>query len=161
LRAGLRERGYVEGGNTLIEYRWADTPTQLTEFAAELVRRQIAVIVTAGNSAAHAAKTATASIPIVFVVADDPVRLGFVAHFSRRGGNRPGLTLISGALGARRMELLRELVPNASIIGVLTTPNTPAASDLREEQRAARDFGQRMLVMNASTAAEIEPAVAA
>ncbi len=161
LRSGLRDLGYVEGRNVVIEFRWAESSAQLPELAADLAKRDVAVIVTSGNAATRAAKTATSRIPIVFSVADDPVRLGFVASFNRPGGNVTGLSLISGALGAKRLELLRELVPNATVIAVLTNPNNPAEDNVRGEQATARAIGQRILVLDASTAAEIEQAFAA
>src|SRR5262249_55265159 len=116
LRTGLRELGYVEGRNVVLAFQWADSPAQLPELAAELAKRDVTVIVTSGNTATRAAKTATSNIPIVFSAADDPVRLGFVASFNRPGGNVTGLSLISGALGAKRLELLRGLVPHAKTI---------------------------------------------
>jgi putative ABC transport system substrate-binding protein len=160
LRSGLRELGYVEDRNIIIEFRWADGPAQLPELAAELAQRHVAVIVSGGNSAAGAAKAATSNIPIVFSAADDPVRLGYVNSFNRPGGNMTGLSMISGALGAKRLELLRELVPTATIMAVLTNPNNPAEDNLRGEQATARSIGQRILVLEASTAAEIEQAFA-
>jgi putative ABC transport system substrate-binding protein len=161
LRSGLRELGYVEGSNLIIEFSWAESLARLPELAAELVRREVALIVTSGNAATHAAKAATSTIPIVFSAADDPVRLGFVASFNRPGGNITGLSFISGALGAKRLELLRQLVPNATVIAVLTNPNNPAEDNLRGEQAAARAIGQRIVVRDASTVAEIEEAFAA
>ena len=144
LRSGLTGLGYVEDRNIIIEFRWADGPAQLRELAAELAQRHVAVIVSGGNSAAGAAKAATSSIPIVFSAADDPVRLGYVSSFNRPGGNMTGLSMISGALGAKRLELLRELVPNATMIAVLTNPNNPAEDNLRGEQATARSIGQRI-----------------
>jgi putative ABC transport system substrate-binding protein len=161
LRSGLRELGYVEGRNVAIEFAWAASPAQLPDLAAQLVERKVAVIVTGGNAMTRAAKAATSSIPIVFSGADDPVRLGFVASFNRPGGNATGLSLISGALGAKRLELLRGLVPNAKLIAVLVNPTNPAEDNLRGEQEAARSIGQRILALDASTAAEIERALAA
>jgi putative ABC transport system substrate-binding protein len=158
LRSGLRELGYVEGRNVAIEFAWAAGPAQLPELAAQLVERKVAVIVTSGNAMTRAAKAATSSIPILFSGADDPVRLGFVASFNRPGGNATGLSLISGALGAKRMELLRGLVPNAKLIAVLVNPTNPAEDNLRGEQEAARSIGQRILALGASSAAEIERA---
>src|SRR5262249_4110398 len=160
LRSGLRELGYVEGTNVSFAFQWADTPAQLSELAGELVKREVAVIVTSGNTATRAAKAATSNIPIVFSAADDPVKLGFVASFNRPGGNVTGLRLISGALGAKRLELLRGLVPNATIIAVFMNPNNPAEA-IRGEPSTARASGQRILVLDASTAAEIEQAFAA
>jgi len=161
LRTGLRELGYVEGRNVVLAFQWADSPAQLPELAAELAKRDVTVIVTSGNTATRAAKTATSNIPIVFSAADDPVRLGFVASFNRPGGNVTGLSLISGALGAKRLELLRGLVPHAKTIAVLMNPKNPAEDNLRGEQATARAIGQRILVLDASTMAEIEQAFAA
>jgi putative tryptophan/tyrosine transport system substrate-binding protein len=160
LRSGLQDLGYVEGRNVIIEFRWADSPAQLPELAAELVNRGVAVMVTSGNTATRAAKAATSDIPIVFAAADDPVRLGFVASFNRPGGNVTGLSLISGALGPKRLDLLRSLVPHAKIIGVLMNPANPAEDNVRAEQATARSIGQRILVLDASTVAEIEQAFA-
>jgi putative tryptophan/tyrosine transport system substrate-binding protein len=159
LRVGLRELGYVEGRNYIFELRWADGDPQLPELAADLARRKVAVIVTSGNAATLAAKAATSVVPIVFSAGGDPVRLGFVDSFNRPGGNVTGLSNISGALGAKRLELLRELVPKASIIAVLMNPRNPA-DNLRGEQAAARSIGQRILVLDAGTVAEIEHAFA-
>jgi putative ABC transport system substrate-binding protein len=160
LRSGLRDLGYIEGSNAVFAFQWADSPAQLPQLAAELAKREVTVIVTSGNTATRAAKTATSSIPIVFSAADDPVKLGFVASFNRPGGNVTGVSLISGALGPKRLELLRGLVPNAMVIGVLMNPKNPA-EDIRGEQAAARAIGQRIVVLDASSAAEIEQAFAA
>jgi len=160
LRSGLRDLGYIEGSNVVFAFQWADSPAQLPQLAAELAKREVAVIVTSGNTATRAAKTATSSIPIVFSAADDPVKLGFVASFNRPGGNVTGVSLISGALGPKRLELLRGLVPNAMVIGVLMNAKNPA-EDIRGEQAAARAIGQRIVVLDASSAAEIEQAFAA
>src|SRR5262245_41402312 len=146
LRAGLREFGFVDGQNVGMEFRWAEKPDQLRQLAVELVQRGPAVIVTSGNAATVAAKSATTEIPIIFSVADDPVRLGFVASFSRPGGTLTGTSLISGALGAKRLELLRELMPNATLIALLTNPNNPAEAIIRDEQAKAVAIGQKILV---------------
>jgi putative tryptophan/tyrosine transport system substrate-binding protein len=159
-RAGLGEFGYVEDRTITFDLRWADSPAQLSELAADLVKRRVAVIGTSGNTATRAAKTATSTIPIVFSAADDPVRLGFVASFNRPGGNVTGVSQISGALGPKRLELLRGFVPDATIIAVLTNPNNPAEDNLRSEQAAARTVGQRIIVLDASSVAEIEQAFA-
>jgi putative ABC transport system substrate-binding protein len=161
LRSGLRELGYVEGRNVVIAFRWAESPAELAELAAELAKREVAVIVTSGNAATRAAKAATSKIPIVFSAGGDPVKLGFVASFNQPGGNVTGLSNISGVLGAKRLELLRELVPKATVIGLLMNPNNPTEDNLRDEQAAARAVGQRILVLDASTVAEIEQAFAA
>src|ERR1700760_4064671 len=160
LRAGLREFGYVEGSNLAVEFLWAENPDQLRQLAADLVRRQAAVIVTSGNGAAVAAKSATSSIPIIFSVADDPVRLGLVASFNMPGGNMTGVSLISGALGPKRIELLRELVPAANLIGMLTNPANPAEAKQRDEQAAASAIGQRILVLTATSEPDIDAAFA-
>jgi putative ABC transport system substrate-binding protein len=161
LRSGLRELGYIEGRKLVIEFRWAESTAQLPKLAAELAKGEVAVIVTSGNTATRAAKAVTSNIPIIFSAADDPVKLGFVASFNRPSGNMTGLSLISGALGVKRLELLRELVPNAKIIAVLVNPRNPAEDNLRGEEATARSIGQRILVLDASTVAEIEQALAA
>jgi hypothetical protein len=140
LRAGLHDLGYVDGNNVVIESRWAAGPDQLREFATELVQRRVAVIVSGGNQPTLAVKSATSAIPTIFATADDPVRLGLVTSFDRPGGNMTGMSLISGALGAKRLELLRELVPTATLIAMLTNPNNPADAKVRDEQNAARFF---------------------
>ena len=116
LHPGLSELGYVEGGNVAIVFRWAEgNPSGYRSWRPK-VGRQVAVIVAGGNALACAAKSATSKIPILFVIAEDPVRLGFVESFKRPGGNMTGLSMISGTLGAKRMELLRELVPKATAL---------------------------------------------
>jgi len=143
LRRGLEELGYVENRNVTFAFRWADSPAQLPELAADLAKRRVAVIGTSGNAATRAAKTATSNIPIVFSAADDPVRLGFVASFNRPGGNVTGVSLITGALGPKRLELLRSFVPDAAVIAVLRNPKNPA-EDVRGEQAAARTIGSAL-----------------
>ena len=161
--SGLEEAGYVEGQNVAIEYRWAEGQyDRLPAIAAELVRRQVAVIVaTGGEPAMLAAKTATTSIPIVFSAGADPVARGFVASFSRPGGNITGATQFTTALSAKRIGLLRELVPNADPIGVLINPSFPASADvIKDAQEAASQIGVRLLLLTAPTESEFEPAFA-
>jgi putative ABC transport system substrate-binding protein len=160
-RQGLKDTGYVEGENVAIEYRWADNQTdRLPALAAELVRRRVAVIV--GNTpSAIAAKAATTTIPIVFIVAEDPVRLGLVASLARPGGNLTGVNFFTGELVAKRLELLRELVPRAARVAVLVNPAGPdAETTLKDVEPAARAIGLQIPVLNASTSREINAAFA-
>jgi putative tryptophan/tyrosine transport system substrate-binding protein len=160
-RQGLKDTGYVEGENVAIEYRWADNQTdRLPALAAELVRRRVAVIV--GNTpSAFAAKAATTTIPIVFIVAEDPVRLGLVASLARPGGNLTGVNFFTGELAAKRLELLRELVPRAARVAVLVNPAGPdAETTLKDVELAARAIGLQIPVLNASTSREINAAFA-
>jgi putative ABC transport system substrate-binding protein len=161
---GLKETGHVEGENVAIAYRWAENQTdRLPALTAELVRRQVAVIVAAGSSAsAFAAKAATTTIPIVFNVNEDPVRLGLVASLARPGGNLTGINFFIAELTAKRLELLRELVPGAARIAVLVNPTdaTNTETTLRDLEPAARALGLQVLVLNASTIREIDAAFA-
>jgi putative ABC transport system substrate-binding protein len=163
-RQGLKDAGFVEGQNAAIEYRWAENRMdRLPELAADLVRRQVAVIVTPGGLAsALAAKAATTTIPIVFIVADDPVRLGLVASLARPDGNLTGINFFSGELTAKRLELLRELVPATTRIAVLVNPANAANAETasREAETAARATGLQIQVFNASTSREINAAFA-
>ena len=147
-----------------IEYRWADNQVdRLPALAAELVRRQVAVIVASGGPvAAFAAKAATTTIPIVFIVAEDPVRLGLVASLARPGGNLTGINFFTGELSAKRLELLRELVPGAARVAVLVNPANAANAEttLRDVETAARAMGLQIQVLNASTSREIDAAFA-
>jgi putative ABC transport system substrate-binding protein len=163
-REGLKDTGYVERENVAIEYRWADNQVhRLPELAADLVRRQVAVIATTGaTAAASAAKTATTTIPIVFLVPEDPVRLGLVASLARPGGNLTGINIFSGELTAKRLELLREMVPGAARIAVLVNPANAKTTEttLRDLAAAARAMGLQIQVLNASTSREIDAAFA-
>jgi len=161
-RQGLKETGYVEGENIAMDYRWAEQTERLPALAAQLVRRQVAVIVTAGTTAL-AAKDATTTIPIVFAVSEDPVRLGLVASLARPGGNLTGINVFSLELVAKRLELLRELVPRAIRIAVLVDPANAAGTEstMRGVEAAARATGGLQIqVLNASTIHEIDAAFA-
>ena len=160
-RQGLKEAGFVEGENVAIEYRWAEGQyDRLRALVADLVDRKVAVIA-ANSPSALAAKTATTTIPIVFTTGDDPVNLGLVASLSRPTGNVTGVTFFGGALVAKQLELLHELIPQATVISVLVNPNFPGtAFQLRDVQEAARTLGHPMHVLNASTGSEINTAFA-
>jgi putative ABC transport system substrate-binding protein len=151
-RQGLKEAGYVEGENVAIEYRWAENQyDRLPALAADLVRRQVAVII-ANNPAALPAKAATTTIPIVFQVGSDPVAVGLVASLNRPGGNLTGITSLNVEIGPKRLELLRELVPTATIFALLVNPTNPNAETLsRDLQGAARSLGLQLHVLHAST----------
>jgi putative ABC transport system substrate-binding protein len=162
-RQGLKEAGFAEGENVVIEYRWAeDDLHRLPTLAADLVHRQVAVIVTAGPPSTFAAKAATATIPTVFLVSDDPIRLGLVNSLSRPGGNLTGINIFTSELAAKRLDVLRELVPHAARIAVLTNPAEAALTEiqLRDVQTAARTMGLQIEVLNADTPREIDAAFA-
>jgi putative ABC transport system substrate-binding protein len=162
-RQGLSEAGYVEGKNVAIDHRSADGQyDRLPALVAELVRRQVAVIVATGAAnVAQAAKAATTTIPIVFATGADPVSLGLVASLNRPGGNATGVSFFSGTLVAKRLEMLRELVPQATTIAFLLNPkNARAEADRRDIQAAARGVGQQFIVVSASTPSEIDTAFA-
>ncbi len=162
-RQGLKDTGYVEGENVAIEYRWAEGQfDRLPALAAELVRRQVAVIAAPGGlSTALAAKAATTTIPIVFGVGEDPVSLGLVASLARPGGNATGTNSFIAELAAKGLGLLREFVPGAVRVAVLVNPTGPGVqSTLRDVQSAARAIGLQIQIFNASTSGEINTAFA-
>jgi putative ABC transport system substrate-binding protein len=159
---GLKETGYVEGQNVAIEYRWAENQLdRLPALAADLVRRRVAVIVTDGSLAALAAKSATATIPIVFGTGGDPVALGLVASLNRPGANVTGIAVLAAELAPKQLQLLRELIPNAARFGVLVDPAFPATpSIIVDLQAAARTLGLKLVVVDARTDSDLEPAFA-
>jgi ABC-type uncharacterized transport system, periplasmic component len=161
-RRGLKETGFVEGSNVVIEYRFADGQyDRLPAQATELVRRAVDVIVASGPPAANAARVATTSIPIVFVVGLDPVAAGLVASFNRPGGNATGITLVSGPLGQKRLELVREFAPKATDVAMLVNPLSPdAPPEIRDMQAAAQANGFKITLLNASTLDELKTAIA-
>jgi putative ABC transport system substrate-binding protein len=163
LRHGLSENGYIEGQNVAIEYRWADFQNdRLPGLAADLVKRSVDVIVTCvGTSAGLAAKAATSSIPIVVITGDDLVRVGLVASLNRPGGNVTGVSAIPTALGPKRLELLRALMPKAGRIGLLVNVNSPDAEvTMQEVPAAARRLGQEIIVATAGSEPEMDAAFA-
>jgi putative ABC transport system substrate-binding protein len=162
-RQGLKDAGYVEGETVAIEYRWAANQIdRLPALVADLARRPVAVIVAGGSPASMSAAKARASIPVIFMVAEDPVRLGLVASLARPGGNLTGVNFFSAELAAKRLELLRELVPAAARVAVLLNPAEIeiAAANLRDVETAARAMGLQIWALNASTRDEIDDAFA-
>jgi ABC-type uncharacterized transport system substrate-binding protein len=157
---GLGETGYVEGRNVAIEYRWAEGQNdRLPALAAELVRRRVSVIAAPGSTpAALAAKEATTTIPVVFMVGTDPVAAGLVASLARPGGNLTGVTNLNTELGAKRLELLRELMPAATVIALLVNPTSRFITEtmLKDMQSAARPLGLQLQILQASTERDFE-----
>jgi putative tryptophan/tyrosine transport system substrate-binding protein len=161
-RQGLKEFGYVEGENVTMEGRWAQGQfDRLPDLAAELVRFGVVVIVTTGLGSALAAKSATSTVPIVFVGADNPVRFGLVASLNRPGGNATGLNLLTSELTAKRLELVRQLLPRTAKVAVLINPNSPeVAPQLADVQSASRAAGQPIAILNASNESDLDTAFA-
>jgi putative ABC transport system substrate-binding protein len=162
-RQGLNEAGYAEDKNVGIEFRWAEGQyDRLPALAADLVRRQVAVVVASGGTGpALAAKAATSTIPIVYTGVSDPVGMGLVASLGRPGGNVTGVSLLGVELNAKRMELLHELVPNATVIALLVNPDNPLVeSNVRQAQGEARSLGQQLHVLRARTEQDIDAAFA-
>jgi putative ABC transport system substrate-binding protein len=162
-RVGLREAGYVDGRDVVIEYRWAEGRVErLPEMVADLVRARVAVIVaTGGNAPALAAKAATSTTPIVFTGGGDPVRLRLVASLSRPGGNATGISNVGASLEAKRLEILRDLLPAAGKIALLVNPQNPNAGlAVGETQAVADRIGKRLHVVNADKGAELDAAFA-
>jgi len=160
IRQGLKEAGYVEGRNVAIKYRTADGRfNRVPGLTAELVADRVAVILAFGPPAALAAKAATGTIPIVFVIGADPVELGLVSSLNRPGANVTGVTFLVTALGAKRLELLRELVPNAKIVGLLVNPTNPTSEfQTTDTQNAARALGVELVIQNARSESDIDTA---
>jgi len=162
-RQGLKDTGYVEGENVAIVYRFAEGQfDRLPGLAAEVVRRPVSVIIASATAPASAAKAATATIPIVFIIADDPVKRGLVASLARPGGNLTGINFLTNELVAKRLELLREVVPSATRVAVLVNPaNAPVTEvALRDVEPAARTIGLQIQILNASSGPEINAAFA-
>jgi putative ABC transport system substrate-binding protein len=160
-RQGLKEAGFVEGQNVTVEHRHADNQLdRLPALVADLIRRPVAVIVTNGI-AAPAAKAATTTVPIVFVTGSDPVRDSLVASLNRPGGNLTGTVFITGELGAKRLELLLQIVPRATTIAMLVNPNNPESeAERRDMQAAAQAIGRQLVVLHVDNERDIEPAFA-
>jgi putative ABC transport system substrate-binding protein len=161
-RQGLKEAGYVEGQNVAIEFRFAENRyDRLSALASDLLRRQVTVMAALGTPAVLAAKATTSMIPIVFVIGDDPIKIGVVASLARPGGNLTGVTTLASEVGPKRLELVRELLPTATIIAVLVNPTNPnAQAQSRDLQAAAPALGVQLHVLHASTEGELDTAFA-
>jgi len=162
-RQGLKEPGYAEGENVAIEYRWADGHyDRLAGLAGDLVQRRVSVIAATSTPANIVAKAATSTIPIVFTAGSDPVQLGLVASLNRPGGNVTGVTQLTGEVAPKRVELAHQLVPAATLIGLLVNPGNPSAETLtKASQAAAATLGLQLVVVHASTEAELDDAFSA
>jgi putative ABC transport system substrate-binding protein len=161
-RQGLADLGYTEGRNVAIEFRWADGKFErLPALLADLIQRRAAVIAVGGVTSGLAAKAATTTIPIVFLAADDPVKFGLVTSLSRPGGNATGLNLLTSELTTKRLELIRDLVPTASVVAVLVNPRSPESEpQSRDIERAAGAVGQQIRILSASSDRDIDAAFA-
>jgi len=161
-RQGLKEAGYVEGENVTILYRFSNEVDRLPALADDLARRRVAVIATFGHTSAFAAKAATTTIPISFIAAEDPVQLGLVASLARPGGNLTGVNMFATELVAKRLQLLRELVPATSLVAALVDPSSPTVVEttLRDLKPAAQAMGMEIRILNASSSQEINAAFA-
>jgi putative ABC transport system substrate-binding protein len=161
-RQGLKEAGYVEGQNAIIEYRWAEGQyDRLPALATDLIQRHVTVIAATSSPAALAAKAATSTVPIVFTTGDDPIKLGLVASLNRPGGNVTGVSSLIAELGSKQLGLLRELAPGTTAVAVLTNPNFPGTErQLRDVEAAARVLALQLTVLRASTDGEIDAAFA-
>jgi len=162
-RQGLKETGYIEGQNVAIESHWAEGQfDRLSQLAADLAQRRVAVIVATGVSSALAAKAAGSTIPLLFLSQDDPVKLGLVTNFNQPGGNATGMSLLTGALVAKRLEFIRQLVSENAPISYLMNPQAPESEfHLSYITAAAHDLGQRFKVLNASSERDIDDAFTA
>ena len=162
-RRGLQEVGYIEGQNVVIEYRWAEGQYErLPELAADLVHRRVGVIAAGGSVAAQAAKNATTTIPVVFTSGADPVATGLVASLSRPGGNVSGMSLLAAEMAAKRLELIRDLLPRTRAVAMITNPAYPGShSEMAEVEAAGRSIGMQTLKVIASIPSEIDSAFAA
>jgi putative ABC transport system substrate-binding protein len=160
-RQGLKEAGFVEGQNVAVEYRSAeDHPDRLPALVADLISRQVAVII-GNNNAALTAKAATTTIPIIFATGSDPIRDGLVASLNRPGGNVTGVVFFTSVLGAKRLDLLRQLVPQATLFAILVNPGSPdTEAERRDVQAAAQAIGQQLIILDASNDRDIETAFA-
>ena len=160
-RRGLHEAGFIEGRNVTIEYRWAeDQNDRLPALAADLVRNQVTVIVAAGTPAALAAKAATSTIPMVFYIGVDPIEAGLVTSLARPGGNITGVTNLNADLVPKRLQLVHELAPTATVIALLVNPTSPtlAETSMKEAQAAAQTLGLQLHVLHASTERDLDEA---
>ena len=162
-RRGLNEMGFIEGQNVVVEYRWAEGHYErLPELAADLIRRRVAVIAATSTPAALVAKKATTTIPIVFTTGSDPVELGLVTNIARPGGNVTGATQLNMELGPKRLELMHQLLPKATVIALVVNPTNPRVAEIqsRDAQEAARALGLQLQILHASTEAEFDKVVA-